>query len=56
MLPESAYAKLLFPSNLTAFSAAVKNIVDSWSEMALNRRRGRPSLYARGAGFRPCAA
>jgi putative spermidine/putrescine transport system substrate-binding protein len=33
MLPESAYAKLHFPSSLAAFSAAVKNIVDGWNKV-----------------------
>ena len=33
MLPESAYAKLHFPTNLTAFSAAIKNIVDGWNKV-----------------------
>ena len=31
MLPESAYAKLHFPTNLTAFSAAIKKVVDGWN-------------------------
>ncbi|HSB79988.1 MAG TPA: extracellular solute-binding protein [Candidatus Methylomirabilis sp.] len=33
MLPESAYAKLHFPTNLTAFSAAIKSIVDGWNKV-----------------------
>jgi putative spermidine/putrescine transport system substrate-binding protein len=33
MLPDSAYAKLHFPSGLAAFSAAVKNIVDGWNKV-----------------------
>ena len=31
MLPESAYAKLHFPTNLTAFSAAIRKIVEGWN-------------------------
>ena len=31
MLPESAYAKIHFPTSLPAFSAAIKKIVDGWN-------------------------
>jgi len=31
MLPESAYAKLQFPTNLTSFSAAIRKIVEGWT-------------------------
>jgi len=34
MLPESAYAKTRFPTDLTAFSAAIKKIVDGWNAIA----------------------
>jgi putative spermidine/putrescine transport system substrate-binding protein len=34
LLPESAYGKVHFPSSLTAFSAAVKSIVDGWNAIA----------------------
>lgn len=34
MLPESAYGKIHFPSDLGKFSAAVKNIVDGWNKIA----------------------
>ena len=34
MLPESAYAKMHFPTNLPAFSAAIKKIADGWNAIA----------------------
>lgn len=33
ILPESAYPHLYFPTSLDSFSAAVKNIVDGWSNI-----------------------
>ena len=34
MLPESAYGKIHFPTDLPAFSAAIKKIVDGWNAIA----------------------
>ena len=34
MLPESAYGKIHFPSDLPAFSAAIKKIADGWNAIA----------------------
>lgn len=34
LLPESAYGKVHFPTGLSGFSAAVKNIVDGWNAVA----------------------
>lgn len=36
MLPESAYGNLHFPTDLAAFSVAVKNIVDGWNAIEGN--------------------
>jgi putative spermidine/putrescine transport system substrate-binding protein len=34
LLPESAYGKLHYPTNLESFSAAIKNIVDGWNAIS----------------------
>ena len=34
MLPDSAYGKIQFPTDLPAFSAAIKKIVDGWNAIA----------------------